>query len=82
MVEISTDIVTESENSGSGRRRRRKRRRRRRFVVPRPCATLSHLVKMPEIWTKCHTDEFKLCMSPCSPRLASAWHLQFFIFKF
>jgi hypothetical protein len=35
------DIVAESENSETGRRRRR----RRRFVVPRPGAALSHLVK-------------------------------------
>jgi hypothetical protein len=31
--------------SETGSRRRRRRRRRRRFVVPRPGATLSHLVK-------------------------------------
>jgi hypothetical protein len=47
----STDIVATAEKSetvrGRGRRRRRRgRRRRRRFVVPRPGATLLHLVKI------------------------------------
>jgi hypothetical protein len=44
----SPDKVTTAENSETvrGRRRRRGRGRGRRFVVSRPGATLSHLVKM------------------------------------
>jgi hypothetical protein len=38
-------IVATAENSETVRGRGRGRRRRRRFVVPRPGATLSHLVK-------------------------------------
>jgi hypothetical protein len=41
-----TDIVATAENSETVRRRRgTRRRRRRRFVVRRPGAKLSHLVK-------------------------------------
>jgi hypothetical protein len=39
LVEISTDIAAEVENSEPDKRRRRRRRRRRRFVVTRPGAT-------------------------------------------
>jgi hypothetical protein len=47
---LSPDKVTTAENSVTVRGRRRRRRRRGRgrgriFVVPRPGATLSHLVK-------------------------------------
>jgi hypothetical protein len=43
-------MVAKTEKSVTVRRRRRRRRRRgRRFVVPRPGATLSHLVKISVI---------------------------------
>jgi hypothetical protein len=42
---ISKIECKKTKNSETGRRRRR-RRRRRRFLVPRPGATLSHLVKL------------------------------------
>jgi hypothetical protein len=42
------NYIVKSENSETGKRRRTKKRRRRRkiFVVPRPGASLSHLVKI------------------------------------
>jgi hypothetical protein len=40
-----------SKNYETGRRRRR-RRRRRRFVAPRPGTTLSHLVKIDQLWNQ------------------------------
>jgi hypothetical protein len=44
---ISSDIVEEAEIMKRGRRRRRTRRMR--FVVPRPAATLSYLVKTTDL---------------------------------
>jgi hypothetical protein len=42
-------MVAKTEKSVTVRRRRRRRRRGRRFVVPRPGATLSHLLKISVI---------------------------------
>jgi hypothetical protein len=52
ILKIGYDLKKKYQNSEMGRRRRRRIRirRRRRFVVPRPGTTLSHLVKIKQIF--------------------------------
>jgi hypothetical protein len=56
-VKICPELVALAENSETVRRRGRGRRGRR-FVVPRPGATLSHLVKTKKMDIKGETEAF------------------------